>query len=193
MWPFVDAPNSSLHLSAVTLAKWKLWSSTFPWRFSLPESLWHQSSVSTCKRWSSLMCLHHFLHCVTALIMWVKVSHSKWVGPDQKQGETRLPEVLHHKWPSNPAGSLRHRCHRAYITALRKRDRHSKNRMMMKHFIDPCREGFLFCLKEIGVHTRAGCIWPPYCCKHKRFLLSTSETASNFKSHFNKSPVDICW
>ena len=96
------------------------------------------------------MCLHHFLlHCITALIMWVKVSHSKWVGPDQKQGETRLPEVLHHKWPSNPAGSLRHRRHRAYITALRKRDRHSKNRMMMKHFIDPCRDVFLFAWRRL--------------------------------------------
>lgn len=35
--------------------------------------------------------------------MWVKVCPpSKWVGPDPKPGETQLPVVLYHTWPSYP-------------------------------------------------------------------------------------------
>lgn len=44
-----------------------------------------------------------FLNCITAPIMWVKVCPpSKWVGPDPKPGETQLPVVLCHTWPSYP-------------------------------------------------------------------------------------------
>lgn len=60
--------------------------------------------------------------------MWV----INWVGPDQKQGETLLPEVLHHTRPSNPTVSPRHRHNRAYITAVRKQDRHSKKDTELK-------------------------------------------------------------
>lgn len=48
-------------------------------------------------------CITLFLNCITAPIMWVKVCPpSKWVGPDPKPGETRLPVVLCHTWPSYP-------------------------------------------------------------------------------------------
>lgn len=48
-------------------------------------------------------CTILFLNCVTALIMWVKVCPpSNWVGPDRKPGETRVPVVLYHTWPSSP-------------------------------------------------------------------------------------------
>lgn len=48
-------------------------------------------------------CIVSVPNCVTALIMWVEVCPpSKWVGPDRKPGETGLPAVLHHTWPSSP-------------------------------------------------------------------------------------------
>lgn len=67
-------------------------------------------------------------HCITALIMWVKVCPIL-NGLAKIRNKVRLPAVLHHMWPSNPAVSLRPRQNCAYITAPRKQGRHSKNDM----------------------------------------------------------------
>lgn len=55
------------------------------------------------------MLLHHLLSPLynCSINVGESVSPSKWVVPDQRQAENRLPVVLHHKWPSNPAVSLR--------------------------------------------------------------------------------------
>lgn len=77
---------------------------TFCWHMKMFSILFHLASNQ-----SDVTASLSSNYCVTALIIaGESVSPSKWVGPDQKQGETRLPAVLHHTRPSNPAGSLRY-------------------------------------------------------------------------------------
>lgn len=124
--------------SLCTCSQWKWLPHTFPFSFKQ----WFQ--VCIC-RWlvpkllhvtASHLFLFLFLslfwvgggHCITALIMWVKMCPIlNELAQIRNKVRLPFPAVLHHLWPSNPGVSLWHRQNRAYVTALRKQGRFSKN------------------------------------------------------------------
>lgn len=75
-------------------------------------------------------------HCITALIMWVKMCPIlNELAQIRNKVRLPFPAVLHHLWPSNPGVSLWHRQNRAYITALRKQGRFSTLKPVIKNQI----------------------------------------------------------